>query len=78
MVIQHPNKNFDASCVIAETSRQSAVAAAKAAGGGSAAVQAAVVTAEISYYRSLISSAKANGQPYESFLQALTWLGGTP
>lgn len=77
MVIQHPNKTFDTACTVAENSRQAAVAAAKAAGGGSAAVQAAIVTAEISYYRSLISSAKANGQPYGAFLEALTWLGGT-
>lgn len=77
MIIQHPNKSHESSSVVAESSRQSAVAAAKAAGGGSDVVQAAIKTAEISYYRSLIASAKANGQPYASFLQTLTWLGGT-
>lgn len=78
MGIQHTNATFNASAAAAEASRQSAIAAAKAAGGGSAAVQAAVVTGEIAYYRSLISSAKASSQPYGAFLEALTWLGGTP
>ena len=78
MVIVHQNATHRDACTVAESSRQQAVAAAIAAGGGSAAVQAAVKTAEIAYYRSLIASAKANGQPYAGFLQALTWMGGTP
>ena len=77
MVVQHTNSAHNNACAVAENSRQAAVAAAKSA-GSSAAIQAAVVTGEIAYYRSLIASAKANGQPYGSFLEALTWLGGTP
>lgn len=77
MIIQHPNKTHEASCASAESSRQAAVAAAIAAGGGSAAVAAAIKTGDIAYYRSVIASAKANGQPYGNFLEALTWLGAS-
>jgi hypothetical protein len=64
VIIQHPNKTHEASCASAESSRQAAVAAAIAAG-------------DIAYYRSVIASAKANGQPYGNFLEALTWLGAS-
>lgn len=75
MVIQHPNVAHSAACATAEGSRQQAEAAAIAAGGGSAAVAASVRTGEIAYYRSIIASAKANGQPYGNFLETLTRLG---
>jgi len=77
MAIQHPNVAHNTACATAESIRQGAVAAAIAAGGGSAAVAAAIKTGEIAYYRSIIASAKANGQPYGNFLEALTWLGAS-
>ena len=75
MKIVHPNTTHAAACDVAESSRQGAVAAAIAAGGSSATVAAAVRTAEIAYYRGVVASAKASGQPYANFLEALTRMG---
>ncbi|MCK1652247.1 hypothetical protein IVA88_12470 [Bradyrhizobium sp. 149] len=71
MMIQHSNPAHQATCVLAEGTRQQAIAAAYAAGGGSAAIAAAIKTSEISFYRSVIASCVANGQPYSNFTVAL-------
>lgn len=57
MPIQSENKTHERTCSILESSRQAAVAAA----GSSA---AAIRTAEISYYRSIISSCVTNNLPF--------------
>lgn len=77
VMIQHTNVVHSAACASAESMRQAAIAAAIAAGGGSAAIAAAIKTGEIAFYRSIIASAKANGQPYGNFLEALTGLGAS-
>ena len=75
MMIQHSNPAHQATCALAEGTRQNDVAQAMIAGGGSAVVAAAVRTAEIKFYRALIASAQANGQPYFNFTPALMALG---
>ncbi|MEH2485414.1 ferritin-like metal-binding protein YciE [Bradyrhizobium sp. AZCC 2230] len=75
MIIQHPNAAHQATCIAAEGARQQGVAAAIAAGGGSSTVAAAVRTAEIAFYRTVIASAVANGQQSAQFGQALRDLG---
>jgi hypothetical protein len=75
MMIQHSNQSHQATCSLAEGTRQQAIAAAYAAGGGSAAIAAAIRTGEIAFYRSVIASAQANGQPYSNFTVALFALG---
>jgi hypothetical protein len=62
------NNTHDNEAVASEGSRQSAV---KAAGTSQATARAA----EISHYRTLIASAKLNGQPYQQFVEALMELG---
>ena len=56
----------DSACAIAESIRQSAVAGAS---------QSAVKTAEIAFYRSIISSCRAQGLPFSNFSAALRDLG---
>jgi hypothetical protein len=68
VMIQHANKVHEATCATAEMNRQAAIAAA----GSSA---AACKTAEIAFYRSVISSCQANGLPFSNFTQALINLG---
>jgi ferritin-like metal-binding protein YciE len=62
------NQTHDDAVAASEGSRQSAVKA-------SGASQATVKAAEIAHYRTLIASAKANGQPYQQFVEALMELG---
>jgi hypothetical protein len=62
------NKTHDDAVAASEGSRQSAV---KAPGAS----QATVKAAEIAHYRACIASAKANGQPYQQFVEALMELG---
>lgn len=71
MIIDHPNRTHAAACVAAEGTRQQEVAAAITAGGGSATVKAAVVAAEVKFYRALRDSAIANGQQSAVFSEAL-------
>jgi hypothetical protein len=68
MIVQHPNKTHEATCIAAEGTRQQEVAAA-------AGNQSAVRTAEIKFYRALVASAVANGQPSAQFSIALRDLG---
>lgn len=75
MIIQHSNQPHQATCTLAEGTRQQDVAAAIAAGRGSAVIAAAVRTAEIKFYRALMSSAVANGQPSAQFSIAMRDLG---
>ncbi|MGY3358843.1 hypothetical protein ACVWZK_005506 [Bradyrhizobium sp. GM0.4] len=75
MIIEHANKTHQATCNLAEGTRQQGVAAAIAAGGGSATVATAVRTAEIAFYRTVRDSAIANGQQSAQFYQALRDLG---
>lgn len=77
MNIPHQNVAHATSCAVAEGLRQQAVAAAIAAGGSSATIAAAIRIGEIAYYRSIVVSAQANGQPHAGFLDTLTRLGGT-
>ena len=77
MQIQHDNKQHQNSCQLAEMTRQVAVAAAIAAGGSSATVQAAIKTAEATFYRAVIASCVANGVPGEAtFRQSLHDVAG--
>lgn len=62
------NAVHDAVVVAAEATRQVAVSAA----GNS---QSAVRAAEISFYRTALASAKANGLPTANFIEALQELG---
>jgi hypothetical protein len=62
------NQAHDDTVAASESGRQSAVKA-------SGASQATVKAAEISHYRACIASAKANGQPYQQFVEALMELG---
>jgi hypothetical protein len=75
MIIEHANKTHQATCNLAEGTRQQAVSAAILAGGGSSTVAAAVRAAEIAFYRSVRDSAAANGQQSAQFHQALRDLG---
>ncbi len=75
-LIQHDNKIHQNNCYAAEMNRQVAVAAAVATGGGSAVVAAAIRSAELTYYRALISSGTANNVPIDGFRQALHDIGG--
>jgi hypothetical protein len=75
-VIQHPNKTHETTTNSAEMLRQGAVSAAVAAGGGSATVAAAVKTAEVAYYRSVIASCVANGIEAGGFRRGLRDLTG--
>lgn len=75
MIVEHANKIHQATCNLAEGTRQQAVAAAIVAGGGSSTVAAAVRTAEIAFYRTLIASAQAAGQQSQQFYPALRDLG---
>ena len=77
MIIEHTNRAHAATCVRSEGTRQNDVAQAILAGGGSAVVAAAIRTAEIKFYRAIVASAVANGQPSEPFGHALFNLGGT-
>ena len=61
------NKSHDDAVNAAEGTRQVAVAAAS--------TQAAVNTAEITFYRTALASAKANGCGIEPFVAALRSLG---
>lgn len=75
MIIEHANKTHQATCILAEGTRQQGVAAAIAAGGGSATVAAAVRAADIAFYRAVRDSAVANGQQSAQFNFALQTLG---
>jgi hypothetical protein len=55
MIIKTGNKNHDDACLSAEMTRQAAVVPG--------ASQAVVKAAELAFFRSVISSAKANGLP---------------
>jgi hypothetical protein len=67
MIIDHPNKTHASTCVLAEGTRQAAMA-----GNPSSATAKA---ADIAFYRSVIASCVANGQPYSNFTVALMALG---
>jgi hypothetical protein len=69
MIIDHPNKTHAAACVLAEGTRQAAMA-----GNPSAATAKA---ADIAFYRAVANSAAANGQPYAVFVETLRTLGAT-
>jgi|GraSoiStandDraft_39_1057311.scaffolds.fasta_scaffold2077527_1 hypothetical protein len=56
----------DSACAIAESIRQTAASGAS---------QAAIKTAEIAFYRSIISSCRANNLPFSNFSAALRDLG---
>jgi hypothetical protein len=55
-IVKSGNSTHDATCAVAEGVRQTSVAAA-----GN--IQSQVVTAEITFHRAVIASAKANGLP---------------
>jgi hypothetical protein len=65
--IRSDNKIHEQTCSILESTRQAAVAAANS--------PAAIKTAEISYYRSIIASCVTNNLPFSNFTQALINLG---
>jgi hypothetical protein len=65
-VITSENKTHAATCANAEMIRQVACAGA---------TPAAIRTAEIAFYRSVIASCVANGLPFSNFTQALINLG---
>jgi hypothetical protein len=67
-VIQHENKIHERACSIAESNRQAAVAAAGSSG-------AAVIAADVAFYRAVIVSCKANNLPFNEFSFALKTLG---
>jgi hypothetical protein len=67
--IQSDNKVHERTCSILESNRQAAVAAANS--------PAAIKTAEITYYRSIIASCVTNNLPFSNFTQALINLGVT-
>ena len=67
----HTNAAHQATCTLAEGTRQQAVSAAIAAGGGSSTVAAAVRTVELTFYRALRDSAIANGLQSAQFSEAL-------
>lgn len=75
MMITSTHKPHQDACDAAELARQNGIAAAIAAGGGSAAIQAAIKSAEVTYYRGIIASAKANNLPFSNFTVALFALG---
>ena len=64
--IKTGNLAHDSACAIAESIRQGAVAGAS---------QAAIKTAEIAFYRSIIASCRAQGLPFSNFSAALRDLG---
>jgi hypothetical protein len=66
--IRSDNKTHEQTCSVLESTRQAAIAAA----GSSA---AAIRTAEIAYYRSIIASCVTNNLPFSNFTQALINLG---
>jgi hypothetical protein len=66
MIIRSGNSTHDATCLVAEGTRQTAAASA---------TQAAVNTAEITFYRSVRASALANGCGVEASVSALRALG---
>jgi hypothetical protein len=67
--IRSDNKVHEATCAVAEGTRQSAILAAN----GSA---SALRTAEQTFYRAVVASCKANGLPFVHFSEALhLWLG---
>jgi hypothetical protein len=67
--IRSDNKTHEASCAVAESTHQAAIAAAN---GNAASLR----TAEQVYYRAIISSCKTNGLPFVHFSEALhNWLG---
>jgi hypothetical protein len=65
-VIKTGNKTHDDTCLAAEAARQVAVAGAN---------RAAVIAAEISFYRTCLASALANGCGVEPSIRALQALG---
>ena len=67
-IIQSGNRTHDATCLLAEGTMQVAVAAA-------AGNQASMNAATIAYFRTLRSSAIANGVGAEQFSSALRELG---
>jgi alkyl hydroperoxide reductase subunit AhpF len=71
MIIEHVNKIHQAACIAAEGLQQQEISAAILAGGGSATVAAAVRTAQIKFYNTVIASCIANGQSSSNFHQAL-------
>jgi hypothetical protein len=75
MIIQHSNATHEKTCVSAEAVRQQAISAAYVAGGGSSVIAAAIKTAEISFYRTVVASCLSNGLPSAQFGAALRDLG---
>jgi hypothetical protein len=75
-VVQHDDKIFQTAANNAESVRQVAVDAAVKAGGSSATVAAAIKTAEVAYFRSVISSAASRGIEAGIFRQGLHDLTG--
>jgi hypothetical protein len=79
-IVQTGNKTHDTTCNPAEMTRQVADDKARAtfvAGGTDAAYAAALQTNAVTYYRTLISSAIANGLSYTPFSEALHRLTGS-
>jgi hypothetical protein len=68
--IRSDNKLHEASCSIAEGSRQQALAGANTV--------ALCKAADIAFYRAVVASGKLNGVPYGEFLTALHFLGADP
>jgi hypothetical protein len=66
-VIRSDNKIHEAACLSAELARQNAMATAT--------TTAQVAAADIAFYRSVISSCKTNGLPFNNFTHALWCLG---
>jgi hypothetical protein len=66
-LVQSSNATHNANCLAAEVTRQSALAGNP--------TQAQVNTAEISYHRTVLASAKANNCGVEASLSALMTLG---
>ncbi|UPJ69884.1 hypothetical protein [Bradyrhizobium sp. 187] len=78
MIIRSGHATHDATCVAAETTKQAVIGSAKLAydtGGSLATYVAAIKTAEIAFYRSLVASCVANGLPSSQFYPALRDLG---
>lgn len=69
-IAQTGNRTHDAAVAVAESTRQVAVASATS--------QAGVRAAEISFYRTALASAKANGLPTANLITALAELGVLP
>jgi hypothetical protein len=78
MIIQHPVKAHENSCIAAEMTRTAVIGSAKLAydaGGPLATYVAAIKSAEISFYRAVVASCVANGLPSSNFYPALRDLG---